>query len=271
MRYVNVRSPDILAVKRLIDLHAHILPGLDDGPADVQGSLALLGAALADGTSMIAATTHLRSDFPTVNPARIAAARAALDQCREEGAAPEVVIAGEVDVTWALGADDEQLRLVSYGQRGTDLLIETPHGQLPPYFEEMLFRIALRGYRLLLAHPEISPDFQRRPERLEALVARGVLLQVTASSLLRSSRRSSRGRLARLLIRRRLAHVLASDAHSAGPWRAPNLTAGVMAVSRIDPLMGPWMAGAAPAAVLSGKPVPPPPNLRRRWSPLRRS
>lgn len=255
----------------MIDLHAHVLPGLDDGPADVQASLALLCAAHADGTRVIAATTHLRSDFPTVDPARIAAAGAALNDCRADGAAPEVVIGGEVDVIWALGADDERLRLVSYGQRGTDILIETPHGQLPSYFEEMLFRIAVRGYRVLLAHPEVSPAFQRRPERLAALVARGILLQITASSLLRDSRRSPRGRLARLLVSRRLAHVLASDAHSAGPWRAPNLAAGVIAANSIDPHMGPWMAETAAAAVLAGEPVPPPPNPPRRWSPVRRS
>lgn len=242
----------------MIDLHAHVLPGLDDGPRDLESARALLQAAAADGTKVIAATPHLRADHPGVRVEALADARAQLLSRLDGELGVEVVIAGEVDVDWAMEATDEQLRLASYGQRGSDMLVETPYGQLPASFEEMLFRLRTCGYRLLLAHPERSPTFQKHPQRLVDLVNGGVLVQLTASSLLQS-RRSASGRLASLLVRESLAHVLASDAHGAGPGRAPGLSAAVEAARRLAPARAGWMVGPAPAAILAGKPLPPAP------------
>ncbi len=246
-----------LAPVSMIDLHAHVLPGLDDGPSDESDALALLHAARAAGTRIIAATPHLRADFPAVRVERLADACARLsERLDSDDVGPELVVGGEVDIEWALAASDEQLRLASYCQRGNDVLVETPYPPLTPVFEEMLFQVAARGYRVLLAHPERNPSFQRDPKRLEALVARGTLLQLTASSLLRSRRRSPSRALAHHMVRRRLAHVLASDAHSAGPWRPPHLAAGVEVVANIDGDLAAWMVGAAPEAILASEPLP---------------
>jgi protein-tyrosine phosphatase len=242
----------------VIDLHAHVLPGVDDGPTSLDGSLDLLRAAAADGVRVVAATPHLRYDHPRVIPEHLAAAcRALTERLDKDGIALRVVAGGEVDLGWALDATDDQLRLVSFRQRGTDLLVETPYGPLSASFEEMLFRFALGGYRVTLAHPERNPTLQRDPERLEELVRRGVLVQLSAGPLLRGTRRSPSSRLAHRLLRGRLAHVLASDVHSAGPWRGPNLAAGAAAVNRLYPRLGGWMTGSAPAAILAGKPLPP--------------
>jgi protein-tyrosine phosphatase len=254
----------------MIDLHAHVLPGLDDGPVDLEQALALLRAAARDGTRVIAATPHLRGDHPAVRAEALANAHAELITRLDDHLGVRVVIGAEVDLGWATDATDEQLHLASYRQRGSDLLVETPYGQLPASFEQMLFRLELRGYRLLLAHPERSPDFQRQPERLLALVERGVLLQLTASSLLRG-RRSASGRLARQLVTRGYAHVLASDAHAHHGSRAPALAAGVAAARKLAPERADWMAGSAPAAVLAGKPLPPLPAPRGARRLLRRS
>jgi protein-tyrosine phosphatase len=244
----------------VIDLHAHVLPGVDDGPTSLDGSLSLLRAAAADGVRVIAATPHLRNDHPRVRPEHLATAcRTLTERLGTDGIALRVVAGGEVDLGWALDATDDHLRLVSFRQRGTDLLTETPCGPLPASFEEMLFRFALMGYRVTLAHPERNPTFQRDPERLGELVRRGVLVQVSAGSLLRDTRRSPSGRLAHRLLRMGLVHILASDVHSAGPWRGPNLAAGAAAVDRLYPRLGAWMTGSAPAAILAGKPLPPPP------------
>ena len=85
-------------------------------------------------------------------------------------------------------ASDEMLRAASYGGRGTDLLVETPYGPVPEMFEDLLFRIQVRGFRVLLAHPERNESFQRDPARLERIVERGVLVQLTASSVVGSAR-----------------------------------------------------------------------------------
>jgi protein-tyrosine phosphatase len=248
----------------MIDLHAHVLPGIDDGPPDVQGSLALLRAAAVAGTRVIAATPHLRRDFPRVRLEEIAEA------CRmmQAHVPPEwdlqIVSGGEVDLGWSMRATDEQLRMASYGGRGTDLLVETPYGTSPRIFEPPLVALMNRGYRVLLAHPELNPGLQQSYEHIQALVHRGVLMQVTAASLLPDPRKSRRSRLARLLVEQGHAHVIASDAHSEGPRRPPGLLAAIEIVRAIAPERADWMVTSAPAAILGGRPLPPLPSLSHR-------
>lgn len=237
----------------MIDLHAHLLPGIDDGPADLEASVRLAEAAAASGVTVMAATPHLRPDHPRVRPAELASRveelRAALT-----GVPLEIVAGAEVDLYRGLSASDEELRLASYGQRGTDLLVETPYGPLPPEFDDLLFRLRARGYRLLLAHPERSRDFQRAPKRLATLAREGTLLQITADSLLAGGRT---GRFARSLVAEGVAHVIASDAH--GSVRRAGLADGVAATARAAPRRAQWMVTDAPAAILAGQPLPPAP------------
>jgi protein-tyrosine phosphatase len=253
----------------VIDLHCHVLPGIDDGPRDVEESIALLTAAAASGVRVVAATPHLRSDHPGVVVSELAERCERLARRLPPEVDVELVPAAEVDPFLAQGAPDEVLRLASFGQRGSDLLVETPYGGLPPNFEELLFAITVRGFRILLAHPERSPDLQARPDRLEDLVRRGVLLQITAPALL-ARRRSPARRLAVALIERGLAHVLASDAHSPRAPRPPTLADAVEVASQVDARRGRWMVEDAPAAILAGQPLPPDPagaprrRLRRR-------
>jgi protein-tyrosine phosphatase len=242
----------------LIDLHSHLLPGIDDGPEDMDGAVALAHAVAADGTHTIAATPHCREDHPRVKPVELAA-RA--DEVRErleaEGLSLEVVQGGEVAITWAAAASDDDLRLVSFGGRGTDVLVETPHAPLQATFDMSLESVVLRGYRVLLAHPEVNPTFQDEPDRLRELAARGTLLQVTARSLLRGSRSAPATRLAQSLVADGTAHVLASDAHSAGSFRPPELAAGVAAAAAlVGEARARWMTEVAPAAILAGAALP---------------
>ena len=247
------------AAGAMIDLHSHVLAGIDDGPGDMEGSIELARAAERDGVRTLAATPHLRADHPAVRLRELADRCAVLNARLEQASIGLTVVpGGEVDVIWAQGASDDDLRLASYGQRGSDLLLETPYGPLPDLFEQMLFGFSLRGFRVLLAHPERNPTLQRDPERLAAMVHRGVLVQVTALSLARSDRGSRSRRPALALVEQGLAHVIASDAHAAD-WRAPDLSAGVAAAARVAPARAGWMATEAPAAVLAGEPLPDPP------------
>jgi protein-tyrosine phosphatase len=248
---------------QMIDLHTHVLPGIDDGPDTIDQSLALLRAAAEQGTTLIAATPHLRSDHPLVEPGELAAACADVNARVPAALDISVVPAGEVDLTWAQHAGDEDMRLVSFGQRGSDVLLETPYAELSAGFEALLFNVSARGYRVLLAHPERNATFQRDPRRLREIAARGVLLQITLPSLLRPDRRSRSRRLAHLLVEEGLAHNLASDSHSPGPWRAPALGLGIDALAD-HPAYAEWMVTDAPAAILAGEPLPPPPDTGRR-------
>ncbi len=246
----------------MIDLHCHLLPAVDDGPATLAESLALASASVQDGVQIVASTPHVRADHPLVVPAELPGRcdelRAALAQRRID---LEVVCAGEADLAWAMSASDDELRLVSYGGRGTDVLLETPYGLLPPGFEERVFEIfAARDMRVLLAHPERSMTFQNSPGRLKRLVDRGVLVQVTAQSLLRRGSSSRSRSLARALVNEGFAHVIASDAHGLG-GRASLLEA-VKAAGRIDRARATWMVEQAPAAVLAGERLGDPPTTR---------
>jgi protein-tyrosine phosphatase len=240
----------------VIDLHFHILPGIDDGPADARAALALARAAQDAGIQIVAATPHLREDHPAVRPAELAGRCAELSAAMTEaGIALEVVPAGELDVLWVQAADPEEIRLASYAQRGTDVLLETPYGALGPSLEAAVERLWQLGYRVTLAHPERNRTLQRDPGRLVELVERGLLVQVTAGSLASTERRSRSRDFAEQLVRLRLAHVVASDAHSATTFRPPNLAAGVAAIAAIDPAQARRMSLDAPLAILAGAPL----------------
>lgn len=243
----------------MIDLHCHVLPGVDDGPADAREALALARAALDGGVRVLAATPHCRADHPDVRPAELAERCRALNSLLvDDGVAVDVVPGGECDLDWAEAAGDDELALVSLAQRGTDLLVETPYGELTADFEERLLALAARGLRLLLAHPERSEALRAEPGRVAWLVEEGVLIQVTARSMLPDDD-SPPARAGRELVDRGLVHVLASDAHAAG-WPAPqDLAAGVAAARELAGARADWMATDAAAAILAGEPLPAPP------------
>lgn len=249
----------------LVDIHAHALPGIDDGPDDLDGSLAMARLAAGAGTVTLAATPHLRPDFPGVDVHELA------ERCHRlreaiacEGISLELVCGAEVSLAWALEASDEDLRLASYGQRGTDLLIETPLIETVG-LAQLVYTIRARGYRVTLAHPERSSRFQADPSALEDLVRGGVLLQVNASSLRPAQRRAPLHRLAKRLCRDGLAHVIASDGHRGSGWRpVTELSAGAdLAAALVGSARANWLTREAPAAILAGTALPDPPAAVR--------
>jgi protein-tyrosine phosphatase len=239
------------------DLHFHILPGIDDGPPTLSEALDLADAAANAGTTIVAATPHLRDDHPGVRVAELAGRCVELNRSVADAAIPlRVVPAAEVDLIWAYEASDDELRLASYAQAGSDILIETPRDILPPHFEQLLFGIRARGYRILLAHPERNRTFQEHPERLRRIVEHGVLLQVNAGSITRPESRSRTRALARTLVQTRLAHVIASDAHTASGWRPPGLGPAIAEAERLDRRRARRLVSDWPNAILLGEDLP---------------
>ena len=239
-----------------------MLWGIDDGSETLDDALAFATVAAASGTSVLAATPHVREDYPDVVCAQIGPQVSALNrELAERGIDLQVVPGGEVALLEALERPVEELAHVTLGG-GDTLLVETPFGPLPSSFDGILSAIARRGFRVLLAHPEISPDLQRDPQRLGRLADQGVLLQITASSL--RDRKSHRGKLALEAVRQRWAHVIASDGHSAD-WRPPLLGEYVGAAQEALPELADelaWMARDVPQALLDAKPLPPRPERR---------
>jgi protein-tyrosine phosphatase len=249
-----------------------MLPGIDDGPPDLHEAVAMARAAVGAGIATIAATPHLHPDFPGVHLDELATRCRDLREAFDREQIPlELVSGAEVSLTWAIDASDQQLSLASYGQRGTDLLIETPFVPVVG-LDRFLYQLQAKGYRVTLGHPERSSHFQGDEGVLRALVEQGALLQLNADSLLGAGGGRGRKRLAQSLLRDGLTHVIASDGHRASSWRP--VTRLDEAVKAAAELVGPerarWMAQAAPAAILAGEALPsiPPiskPRSRRRF------
>ena len=240
----------------MIDLHSHVLPGLDDGAADIDEAVELCRAAAADGIEVLAATPHVRDDYPTT-PEQM---EAALDDVqRAAGDTIRLVPGGELDLA-ELGRPHEELRRFALAGNPAWLLVETPYVGWPLDLGEKLFALRLAGFGAVLAHPERSPDVQARPELLEPLVAAGTLVQLTAGSI--DGRLGRRARACALaLLDRGLAHLVASDAH-APSVRAVGLSAAVEAIA--DDELAPWLTGDVPGAIVDGGAVPPRPAKRPR-------
>jgi protein-tyrosine phosphatase len=253
----------------VIDLHAHILPGVDDGPASLEESVELARAAVDAGTRVLAATSHVSHMFPTdpqVFPERLAAVREAL---ADAGVPLEVVAGGELAPTRVPDLDDEALRALSLGG-GPYLLFECPFSPHADNLEPLIYDLQHRGWRILLAHPERSGAFHRSPGRLARLVAEGALVQVTAGALAGQFGQTAR-RFSVEALREGLVHVLASDAHDPVD-RPPGLTAGLAAVERDLPGIGShaeWLTEEVPAAILAGDELPARPPLPRRGGGLK--
>lgn len=249
-----------------VDIHAHLLPGIDDGPADLEQSLAMAQAAVDAGISTIASTPHLRPDFPNVHVEELAERCESMREAIKQAGIPlEVVSAAEASLVWAVEASDEELLLASYSQTGADLLIETPSTSAMT-IETLLYDLRVKGYRVTLAHPERSPDFQDDDKRLLRLVDQGILLEINGGSLIGSDAGGRAKRLARRLVRNGIAHAIASDAHRGSSWRpvdrlgeGARIAAELVGRDRAD-----WMTRTAPKAIIRGAAIPAAPPITDR-------
>jgi protein-tyrosine phosphatase len=253
----------------VIDIHSHILAGLDDGPDDELLSLSMARGAVARGLTTMVATPHVREDHPANDAPRIRRAVGRLQALIDVEDIGLVVLAGgEVAMGPALELAPEALRDLTLAGRGA-LLLETPHGPMPSVFEPLVEGLLERGLRVVLAHPELNPDLQRDPARLGAMVDNGALVQVTATSL--GGGRAPHKALAVDALRRGWVHVIASDAH-APDWRPPDLEEAREAAGD---LFG-WLTEDVPQALIAGEPLPEAPRAleqrqpRVRWTPWRR-
>ena len=248
----------------MIDIHTHILHGLDDGPGQLAGSLEFARAAAAAGTVTIVATPHIRDDYPfdlDTRDERIGDLRSAL---AEHEIPIELVSGGEVSLAKSVDMTAEDLNRVALGG-GPYLLVESPYGPATDLLEQTLFNLQTRGFRPVLAHPERSPSFQTDIDRLATLVERGILTSITAASMTGRFGRTVRRATVEML-RAGLVHDVASDGHDT-QRRPPGLTDGFEALEHGE-LRGiaataDWYTRDVPAAMLAGEPLPPAAELPR--------
>ena len=239
----------------MIDLHCHLLPGVDDGALDLDDSVAMARVAAADGVEAICATPHIRHDHD-VRIGEIAGRAAALrEELARRGVPLRVLPGGEVAETAVEALDDRELDLVSLGGGRRWILLEPKGGPLSDSLTAAVEHLAARGRRALVAHPERHLAEDLMP-RLCELVARGALVQATAAFF--EDGAVAEGMLE--LAGAGLVHVLASDAHSSHGGRSTRLSGGIARLagaSRVAPHVD-WIAREAPRAIVAGEDVEPP-------------
>lgn len=202
----------------MIDLHCHLLPGLDDGPASLAEAVALARMAVADGITDSVVTPHIHPGRYDNHRTRIErylrAYRLALEQ---QGIALRVHLGAEVRVSMEslslLQAD--QVPFVGNDRGWKVLLLELPHGGVPVGCLAMVERLLRMQIRPLIAHPERNKAFMDDPRRLAPFLACGCWLQLTAGSLTGDFGKTAQ-KLALQLLDDDSVRVVASDAHNIG-------------------------------------------------------
>ena len=241
----------------VIDLHTHVLPGLDDGTRSLAEARELALEAAEDGVTALAATPHVRDDWPTTPGTMEDAVAELREDFARHGVPMQVLHGAEValDLLWAIPPED--LPRLTIAQTGRYLLLEVPYRGWPFAFESAVTRLLELGVTPLLAHPERNPEVQDRPDRVRDVVEAGALVQVTAASIEGSRDRAAQA-AARRLLDLGFVHVIASDSH--GPHIARQGMADAVAALD-DPALAKYLTEDVPAAIVAGEPAPEKPQV----------
>jgi protein-tyrosine phosphatase len=204
------------------ELHFHLLPGVDDGPVDLDGTIELARLAVADGTSLVTVTPHvhelMRAGILDEIPARVRDTQAALD---EAGVPLEVQVGGEIGHPEVARLDDRRLDAIAHGPPGRRwVLIEAPLLGDATGFLDATAELRARGFGTLIGHPERCTELMEIDGAVARERAAGAVLQVNASSLTGFHGPTAQAYGLELL-RAGEVDVISSDAH--GVSRPPRL------------------------------------------------
>ncbi|MDE3076126.1 MAG: tyrosine protein phosphatase [Chloroflexota bacterium] len=246
----------------MIDLHNHILPGVDDGARTIEESREMARALVARGVTAACATPHTTEWSSAGNAADIGARVADLQSDLDrQGIGLRLLPGAEAHITPQLAKQvrEKQVPTLNGSQY---LLLEFPYDHLPPYHEQVIFELQLDGIVPIIAHPERIDPIARDPRLLEQLVRRGCLAQLTASSLTGGFGRKVRA-VSEAMLAHHLIHAIASDAHNAD---AAGRLAGLddlhsTAARVVGPVRARELVEDIPAQVIAGgRVVPAPPK-----------
>jgi protein-tyrosine phosphatase len=241
----------------MIDLHCHILSGLDDGAHSLETSLAMAGVARDDGIGTIVATPHLfrggysSGDFSLINEKR----RELMEVLATSGLAVDIKRGAEVHISHNLIDEIRRHRNELVINGSAYMFIEFPGGHIYAGVKNLIFDLMSEGIVPIIAHPERNSVFAREPGRLYDLIQMGALAQANSGSLAGYYGREAQAAAVRLF-EWRLVHFLASDAHNTTSI-PPRLSD---AVKKAETMVGRGEARALvldnPQAVLDDREIP---------------
>ncbi len=233
-----------------VDIHSHVLPGIDDGARDIPEALEMLRMASEDGTAFIVATPHAAH----ANPERINYATDALSlQARNYGLPITILPGSEVKFSAELPEDYRAGKLQTINNKGY-LLIEFSFSRAwTSLVTTSLYALQMAGVTPIVAHAERYPVVQERPDILLEMIATGIPVQVNAGSLTGDEGLESQ-RTAELLVNAGMVHLIASDGHRRDK-RKPLLSPGL---ARYQELAGPertQLVQLNSTRVIAGRPI----------------
>jgi protein-tyrosine phosphatase len=250
----------------MIDLHTHILPGIDDGPPTIEDTVEFARAAVAADTTTMVATPHVSLRYQNDSGTIADGVAAVNERLRAEGIALDVRAGAEVAIPRIADLADGELARLRLGG-GPWLLIECPFTTFVESLPALLGGIQIQGHRIILAHPERCPGFHRRPDVLETLINdRQMLASVTAGSLVGQFGRDVQHFVV-WMAQKGLIHNVASDGHDCD--RRPPGIADAMEQAGLAAHVE-LLTDIVPGAILSGGSLPSMPGPLLPEKPSRR-
>ncbi|MTI12910.1 tyrosine-protein phosphatase [Sansalvadorimonas verongulae] len=200
----------------MIDIHNHIIPGIDDGAQTIEDSLALLQLATDNGITHLVCTPHMHpgrfnNTTDTIKPAFETLQQAA----REHNLPIQLAMAAEVRISdeFMIQLKRDKVPFLGRWEDKTVVLLEMPHDRIPMGIENLLSWLDRQNIRALIAHPERNKEMMRKPELAHSLAKRGALFQLTAASVAGGFGQKAL-QTAQWFLENELAFCVASDAHN---------------------------------------------------------
>lgn len=197
----------------MIDIHSHILPGIDDGAKSIEDSLNMAKLAVEEGITKIIATPHHQNGKYLNKRQDIIEGVSELNNLLQNRNIPLEVLPGQETRIYGELIEDIDKGDILPLNHTNYLFIELPSGHVPRYTEQLLFDVQLKGFTPIIVHPERNAGIMENPNKLLNLVKKGALTQVTAGSLVgRFGKKIQKFSLQ--LIEANLTHFISSDAHN---------------------------------------------------------
>ncbi|WP_335871172.1 tyrosine-protein phosphatase [Bacillus sp. 2205SS5-2] len=196
----------------MIDIHSHILPGIDDGAKELQNSIEMARQAVKEGVKAIIATPHLNSKYHNKKDDILMATQQLNNTLQKEQIQLQVLPGQEPRIYGEILEDYRSGDILTLNHSNY-LFIEFPSNQIPRYARHLLYEIQLEGLTPVIVHPERNTEISEDPNKLYELIQNGALSQVTASSVAGTFGKKTQ-KLSFQLIEANLTHFIASDAHN---------------------------------------------------------
>lgn len=197
----------------MIDIHSHILPGVDDGAQTEQASIEMAKMAVEEGVTKIVASPHHKNrHYDNYKEAIVTHVKVLNELFQENNIPLEVLVGQEVRVYGEILRDFEKGEIQTINDTNY-ILIEFPFDSVPQYVDQLLYDMQIAGLRPIIVHPERNRELRENKQRMYELVRGGALSQVTAASLLGNFGKDVE-QFSFELIEADLTHFIASDAHN---------------------------------------------------------